>query len=110
MDFPSAGKGKLSFLPKKSTPTLHIDRTVLNQACSVCSMYNVCLETLTQMASDILVGLGCSGTLVTKLWYFLTGVVGLDVDRAVQRLGSKDGGELGSILTFFSQITQYLLA
>ncbi len=73
-------------------------------------MYNVCLETLTQMAADILIGLGCCKTLVTKLWYFLTGVVGLDVDKAFQKLGSESGGELGSIVTFFSQLTQYLLA
>lgn len=73
-------------------------------------MYNQCLQTLTQTASDILVGLGCNEVLVSKMWYFVRGTLGLDADKVVQTLSSGAVHSLGAVLTLFCQIAQYLIA
>ena len=106
----SLGKSKFSLLSKKTTPSLHIDKLLLEQACRVCLMYDCCLRTLTQIATDIQLGLGCNETLVCKMFYFVKGVLGLDADKILLRLSSENEGKLGCLLTFFCQITQFLLA
>ena len=79
----------------------------MGQASQACIMYNKCLQSLTQIATDILIGLGCNETLVTKMWYFVKGVLGLSPDRLFQTIEA--GQHLTSIVTLFCQITEYLL-
>lgn len=73
-------------------------------------MYNHCFESLKQISTDLIIGLGCSGTLVTKMWYFLRGVMGVNAIKVIHTMSSEVQQSLGCVLALFCQITQYLLA
>ena len=73
-------------------------------------MYNLCVKALTQLSVDILIGLGCHGSLVPKMWHFIWLVVGLNVDKLVQTI-STDGAthSISPVLLFACQVTQHLI-
>ena len=102
-----SGKAKFSLF-KKSSSLANIDDAVILQACSVCSLYDCCRQSLPQIGMDILIGLGCNSTLVKKLWYFVRSVIGLDVSRIAVILTDKS--DLAKVLSMTCQVTQYLLA
>ena len=99
-----------AFLPKQSGVSQPIDDISLFEACRICNMYNALLQFLPQMATDILVGLGCHPSLVTKFWYFVKAALGLDPERVLHMKSSGKGYDLHSLLTLFCQITQFLIA
>jgi len=105
----SIGKSKFT-ISKRVLPQLKIEKAILDQICGVCQMYSHCLESLTQIASDLIIGLGCSGTLVAKMWHFLRGVMGTNVDKVIHIMSSGEQHSVGCILALFCQIAQYLLA
>ena len=105
-------KGKLSFSFKKTAvPPLSLDKPSVHQTCLTCSMYNLCASTLKQMATEILVGLGCQGTLVSKLWCLTRGVFQCEVERVFKSLVAEDQvGALWKVLLLFCQAALYLIA
>ena len=105
----SHSTGKFIFT-KRAPPPLRIDKLTLDRVCGVCQMYNHCFESLKQISTDLIIGLGCSGTLVTKMWYFLRGVMGVNADKVIYTMSSEEQQSLGCVLALFCQITQYLLA
>ena len=71
---------------------------------------------------DVLIGLGCNGALVSKMWHFLWLTLGLDVEKIVRATkdsaggkgdsakGGRSDGELDpifSVLTLCCQTTLY---
>ena len=74
-------------------------------------MYNICASTLKQMGTELLVGLSCQGTLVSKLWYLTRGVFQCEVERVLKSLCSEDQeGALWKVLQLFCQVALYLIA
>ena len=73
-------------------------------------MYNLCVKVLTQLSIDFLIGLGCHGSLVPKMWHFIWLIVGLNVDKLVQSI-STDGTtrSISPVLVFSCQVTQHLI-
>ena len=78
--------GKIRFtLFKRNASSIKIDQTILEQAGKVCCLYNTCFNSLKdEIKMDILIGLGCNGALVSKMWHFLWLTLGLDVEKIVQ--------------------------
>jgi hypothetical protein len=76
-------------------------------ASQVCCMYNLCVKILTQLSIDFLIGLGCHGSLVPKMWHFIWLVLGLNVDKLVQTIETTHS--ISPVLTFSCQVTQHLI-
>ena len=73
-------------------------------------MYNLCVKAMAQLSADFLIGLGCHGSLVPKMWHFVWLVVGLNVDKLVQTIGAEGStNPISPILVFACQVTQRLL-
>jgi len=82
--------GKIRFsLFKKSSTSIKPHQDVLTQADQVCRLYDACFQSLKgDVKTDILIGLGCHGGLVSKMWHFLWLTLRLDVDKIVQAAGA----------------------
>ena len=103
------GKFRLSLF-KKSRDFISVSSSVLQDVSQVCSMYSQCVKSLTQITVDILIGLGCNGSLVPKLWHFIWLSVGLNVEKLVQTVNTHEGiHPFTQILIFACQVTQYLI-
>ena len=96
---------------KKSSNSIKPDQAVLSQANQVCRLYDACFQSLKgDVKTDILIGLGCHGNLVSKMWHFLWLTLKLDVDKIVQAAGaavaakksSTGKGGLASSVNFLS--------
>lgn len=109
---PSNTKGKFSFSFKKTTvPPITLDRPTVHQLCRVCTMYNLCTNTLKQISTELLVGLSCHGMLVSKMWYLSRGVFQCEVERVLKSLTSDDEeGALWKVILLFCQVALYLIA
>ena len=120
--------GKIRFsLFKKTSSTIKLNRSILDQAHKVCCLYDSCFNSLKdEIKMDVLIGLGCNGALVSKMWHFLWLTLGLDVDKIVRAAVAANGsgasadtkgggagtGEhdpLFSVITLCCQMTQYRL-
>ncbi len=109
--------GKIRFsLFKKTSNSIRLNRGILEQAQKVCRLYDSCFRSLKdEVKMDVLIGLGCNGALVSKMWYFLWLTLGLDVDKIVRAAAAAKGGgatdqdPVFSVLTLCCQTTQYRL-
>ena len=73
-------------------------------------MYNLCVKYLTQLTVDVLIGLGCNGMLVPKLWHFVWLTMGLNAEKLMDTIVANGGTHpFTQILTFACQVTQYLV-
>ena len=73
-------------------------------------MYNLCVKYLTQLTVDVLIGLGCNGMLVPKLWHFVWLTMGLSAEKLMDTIVANGGiHPFTQILTFACQVTQYLI-
>lgn len=93
--------GKIRFSLFKKTSSIKLNSGILEQASKVCGLYNTCFKSLKDdIKMDVLIGLGCNGALVSKMWHFLWLTLGLDVDKIVRAAGAaqaaKVTGEKGS--------------
>ena len=104
-------QGKFRFsLFKRSASSISVGNSVLQTASRVCWMYNICVKALVQLSVDFLIGLGCHGSLVPKMWHFVWLIVGLNVDKLVQTISTDEASHpISPILTFACQVTQHLI-
>ena len=86
--------GKIRFsLFKKTSGSIRLNQSVLDQANKVCRLYDSCFNSLKdEIKMDVLIGLGCNGALVSKMWHFLWLTLGLDVDKIVRAAAAAKGG------------------
>lgn len=135
---PLSHTGKIRFsLFKRSSNSIKLDRSILENANKVCHLYDMCFRSLKdEVKTDILIGLGCHGALVSKMWHFLWLTLGLDVEKIVlaaaaaatataklpsekpgssgvggslNRASSQESESLFSMLNMCCQTTQYCL-
>ena len=97
-----AGKSKMLLIKKQ--PSAHIEQSCIKEIGMTCEMYLQCLDTVAQLSSDILIGLGCNEALVCKMWNFLKHSSGLQVQKF-----ASSNSSLSPVLALFSQIFQYML-
>lgn len=90
--------------------SISVSNSLVQQTSHVCWMYNLCVKCLTQLTVDVLIGLGCNGMFVPKLWHFVWLTMGLNAEKVVETINI-DGGvhPFTQILTFACQVTQYLI-
>ena len=101
------GKGKFVKWLVKS-PSIRIEKSVLQRACRACKMYDSCTKALPQLTADLLVGLGCCKSLASKMWYFVRDIFKKYEDSITHK--SKDQPPLEYVPVLFCQVAQYLLA
>ena len=123
----ASNPGKIRFsLFKRSSNSIKLDQSVLELTNKVCYLYDNCFRSLRdELKMDILIGLGCHGALVSKMWHFLWLTLGLNVEKIVQAaasvppekpasgctggLSSSSQESLFSLLNMCCQATQYCL-
>ena len=88
--------GKIRFsLFKKASSSIKLNASVLEQAGKVCGLYNTCFSSLKEdVKTDVLIGLGCNGALVSKMWHFLWLSLGLDVEKIVRAAAATGVGKV----------------
>lgn len=80
-----AGKIRFSLFKKTDPGTIKLDKSVLSNTHKVCRLYDTCFKSLKdEVKMDVLIGLGCNGSLVSKMWHFLWLTLGLDVDKILR--------------------------
>ena len=102
------GKFRLSLF-KKSRDMISLSSSVLQEVGQACYMYSLCVKSLTQLMVDILIGLGCNGSLVPKMWHFIWLTMGLNVETLVRTINTEEVHPLTQILIFACQVTLYLI-
>ena len=91
-----------------SLPERKLDPSMVTEVYEVASFYNLCVEVIPQVGSDVLVGLSCSNSLLpAKLWYFLRCGCTTSVKTVTQAVLQND--RLASVLSLFCQVSQHLL-
>ena len=71
--------------------------------------YDLCVQALPQLASDILIGLSSNGHLPSKLWYFLIQIAGINTRSLLQALKTSQNYGLVSVIAIMCQTTLYTI-
>ena len=96
---PHTGKIRFSLF-RRNTSSIKLDPAILEQANKVCHLYDTLFDSLRdEIKMDVLIGLGCNGALVSKMWHFLWLILGLDVDKIVQAAVSRKSSATGGTTT-----------
>lgn len=85
----------------------NISQEEINKICTSAKFYDLCLQMLPQMSSDILIGLSSCGHLPSKLWCFLSVIIQIDVKSFLHEL--KINSQIVTVMKVMCQVTQYLL-
>ena len=102
----SRGFSFKSLIP--SNPT-KMTKMSLDRVLAAARFYHLCVESLPQMSTEILIGLSCNHKLPSRLWYFLSGVLGVQVKDCISALMSPSTDRHASVIMIMCKVTQYLL-
>ncbi len=86
-----------------------MDRQSLDRVFAVTKFYHLCVISLPQMSTELLIGLSCNHLIPCRLWYFLNVIIALRIKDCIPAMVSPLTERYAPLLMIMCKVTQYLL-
>ncbi len=86
-----------------------MDRQSLDRVFAVTKFYHLCVISLPQMSTELLIGLSCNHLIPCRLWYFLNVIIALRIKDCIPAMVSPLTERYAPLIMIMCKVTQYLL-